>query len=90
VAIKPFQRRTGEWPKALTDLTSADLSPADWTTVAGESFGYEVSSDRAYVWGVDPEVAKHSPEEQIPAKVRPAFLTEDGQELPPSHLVTIR
>ncbi len=50
VAVKRYHVKNNRWPKSLSELADVGLVANDWTTLNGQSFGYEVMEDMAYVW----------------------------------------
>jgi hypothetical protein len=54
VVLRQYKNQKGEWPSRLRDLESLGLSLADYSTVHGEVFGYEVVGKTAYLWTADP------------------------------------
>lgn len=50
LAVKRYQMKNKRWPKGLSELADVGLVANDWSTLNGQSFGYEVMEDMAYVW----------------------------------------
>jgi hypothetical protein len=43
ITVKQYQLEKGEWPKQLSDLQTYGLTSQDYTSVAGNRFGFEVT-----------------------------------------------
>lgn len=43
MTIKQYELETGKWPAQLSDLHACGLSSADYTSVGGNQFGYEIA-----------------------------------------------
>jgi hypothetical protein len=54
IAIRQYKNKYGDWPVILRDLEKLGLTANDYSLVTDESLGYEVESNRAYLWTRDP------------------------------------
>lgn len=82
VAIKRFQRHSGHWPEHLSQLQQVGLDSADWTTVSGGRFGYQVQDDAVLLWSYEP----HDQTRVSSAPPQPEREGDDLSDL----LITIR
>lgn len=50
LGIKRYQKRFGQWPQRLKDLSAIGLTSEDWSTVRSGSFGYSAEADQVWLW----------------------------------------
>ena len=83
IAVKRFQMKNQRWPKSLSELSDIGLVSTNWTTADGQTFGYEMGEEMAYLWSYGSSDKKSVPKE------RPSPEPEDVNGAFPN-LVSIR